>query len=44
MVSCSAFEYHPYTTDVRGETGINTKNIKLIEDRFENSETVVFAF
>lgn len=44
LASCSAFEYHPYTTDVSGETGINAKNIKIIEERFASAESVRFAF
>lgn len=38
------FDYHPYTTDVEGETGINAKNAALIESRYAEAESVRFAF
>lgn len=44
MASCSAFDYHPYTTDVEGETGINAKNTASIERRFADASRVRFAF
>ncbi|MDE6862360.1 MAG: metallophosphoesterase [Alistipes sp.] len=43
-VACSAFEYHPYATSVEGETGINAKNIALIESRHADAASVRFAF
>lgn len=44
MASCSAFDYHPYTTGVKGETGINAKNMALIESRLADASRVRFAF
>lgn len=44
MVSCSAFDYHPYATRVEGETGINARNIALIESRYADAPSVRFAF
>lgn len=41
---CSLFDYHPYTTDVEGETDINAKNTALIEGRYAEAESVRFAF
>lgn len=44
VVSCSAFDYHPYTTRVDGETGINAHNVALIEERYADAGSVRFAF
>lgn len=37
------FEAHPYDGKVTGETGINSKNIALIEKKCENKDTIRFA-
>ncbi|MDR2954474.1 MAG: metallophosphoesterase [Prevotella sp.] len=41
---CDMIEYHPYDGRVSGETGINEKNIALIEERCKGKETIRFAF
>jgi len=41
---CDALEYHPYDAHIKGETGINAKNMKLINERCEGKETICFAF
>ena len=34
FTSCERwFDYHPYDVRIKGETDINTKNIKLIEEK-----------
>lgn len=42
--SCNLFEYHQSDGRVNGETGINSKNIALIEKSCANKETFRFAF
>ena len=43
LQSCdSLFEYHPYDGKVTGETNINSKNIKRIEDICANKTTIRF--
>lgn len=44
MVSCELFDYHPYATAVDGQTGINAKNMALIENRYADASRVRFAF
>jgi Icc-related predicted phosphoesterase len=38
------FEAHPYDGKVTGETGVNSKNIKLIEERCLGRQTIRLAF
>lgn len=40
---CEMIEYHPYDGRVKGETNINTKNIKRIEDICTGKSTIRFA-
>ncbi len=40
---CDAFQSHPYDVDVKGETGINAKNIKEIEEKTLGKDTIRFA-
>lgn len=42
--ACDMIEYHPYDGRIEGETGINAKNIKLIEESCKDKETIRFAF
>ena len=44
LSSCNLFDYHPYDGRVTGETGINAKNVELIEQRFRDESSVKFAF
>lgn len=41
---CEWFEDHPYDGKVHGETGINAKNISLIEETCRNKEVIRYAF
>ena len=43
LQSCDLFEAHPYDGKVTGETGINLKNIKLIEDSCVDKTTIRFV-
>lgn len=43
LQSCDMIEYHPYDGRVTGETGINEKNIALIEQAFATKTTIRFA-
>jgi len=38
------FDIHPYDVDFDGETGINAKNIAIIEERFRDVDTLKVAF
>ena len=42
LSSCSGgvFDVHPYDVDVSGETGINKKQIAVIESKFTNTHTL----
>jgi predicted phosphodiesterase len=40
----SCFDIHPYDVDVDGETGINAKQMKIIESRFADKDTLRVAF
>ena len=45
MTSCDgAFDIHPYDVNVKGEIGINAKQIAIIESRFADKETLRVAF
>lgn len=39
---CGMIEYHPYDLDIDGETGINEKNIALIEEALEGKDSFSF--
>lgn len=43
LSGCNVIEYHPYDTRITGETGVNAKNIKLIEERMAGKKTFRFA-
>lgn len=44
LTSCEdLFDYHPYDANVKGETNINKKNIKRIEEKCANRDTLTFA-
>ena len=42
LSGCNVIEYHPYDTRITGETGVNAKNIKLIEERMAGKKTFRF--
>ncbi len=42
FTGCHLFDYHPYDGRISGETGINAKNIKLIEEKCKGKETFRF--
>ena len=42
--SCSGFESHPYDVNIKGETGINAKQMAIIEKEFANKEELRIAF
>lgn len=39
----SLFDYHPYDVRIKGETGINDRNIKRIEDECKDKENLCFV-
>lgn len=43
LAGCDLFEAHPYDGKVTGETGINQKNIQLIEKSCADKESIRFA-
>ncbi len=43
LLSCDMIEYHPYDGRIKGDTNINEKNIRLIEEKCSGKETVRFA-
>ncbi|MBQ1973963.1 MAG: metallophosphoesterase [Paraprevotella sp.] len=43
FAGCDMIEYHPYEARVEGETGINAKNINLIQKRLEGKKEFKFA-
>ncbi|MBR5038097.1 MAG: metallophosphoesterase [Prevotella sp.] len=45
LSSCGdVFETHPYDVNVKGETGINAKQMAVIEKQFANKDTLRVAF
>lgn len=44
LVGCDMFEYHPYDGRVRGETGINAKNITRIEQSCVGKDVIRFVW
>ena len=45
LSSCSdLFDTHPYDVNVKGETGINAKQIAIIEQQFADKDTLRVAF
>ena len=45
LSSCSdMFDTHPYDVHIKGETGINAKQIAIIENQFANKDTLRVAF
>ena len=45
LSSCEdAFDTHPYDVHIKGETGINAKQIAIIENQFANKDTLRVAF
>ena len=45
LASCSdLFDTHPYDVDIKGETGINAKQMAIIESKFANKDTLRVAF
>ncbi len=42
LSGCEVFEYHPYDGRITGETGINAKNMALIEQICAGKETIRF--
>lgn len=43
LLGCDMIEYHPYDLDIHGETDINAKNIRLIEEKLNRKEKISFA-
>lgn len=43
LIACNKVEYHPYDGRINGKTGINKKNIALIEKACAAKDTVRFA-
>ena len=43
LTACNKVEYHPYDGRINGKTGINKKNIALIEKACAAKDTVRFA-
>ena len=44
FVSCSSVDYHPYDGYITGETNLNEKNCKRIEEACRDKDTIRFAF
>ena len=45
LTSCDdLFDTHPYDVNIKGETGINSKNMAIIESTFANKDTLRIAF
>lgn len=44
LSSCEMFEYHPYDTHYLDDTGLNKKNIALIEQKANSDDTLRFVF
>lgn len=46
LSSCSGgvFDTHPYDVDISGETGINARQMSVIESKFANKDTLRVAF
>ena len=43
LAGCDMIEYHPYDLNIDGETGINAKNIRLIESALAGRKEISFA-
>lgn len=43
LAGCDMIEYHPYDLDIDGETGINEKNIAIIEETGKGRKEFAFA-
>lgn len=43
LFGCNMFDYHPYDGRIKGETGINAKNIALIENKCKGRDTFRFV-
>lgn len=43
LPGCDMIEYHPYDLDIDGETGINSKNIAIIERQTAGKEKIAFV-
>ena len=45
LTSCDdVFQTHPYDVNIKGETGINAKNIARVETAFADKDTLRVAF
>lgn len=44
LQACDAFDIHPYSGKIDGQKNINITNIKKIEDRYANRDTIRYAF
>ena len=45
LVSCDeTFQTHPYDVNIKGETGINSRQMAEIERRFADRDTLRVAF
>lgn len=44
LYGCDLFEYHPYDGKIKGERGINKKNIARIEEKLAGKTSFKFAF
>lgn len=43
LPGCDMIEYHPYDLNIKGETDINNKNIRLIETELSERKQIAFA-
>ena len=43
LQGCDMMDYHPYDVRISGETGLTTKNVKLIESQCAGKDTIRFA-
>ncbi len=43
LPACEMFDYHPYDTDISGETNVNAHNIAEIEPACLDTETLRFV-
>lgn len=43
LTGCDMFDYHPYDGEITGETGINAKNIALIQEALAGKDTIKFV-
>ncbi|MFZ4863948.1 metallophosphoesterase family protein [Sphingobacterium sp. Mn56C] len=44
LYGCNLFEVHPYDGNIKGTKDINNSNIKLIEERYADKDTIRYAF